>query len=171
MADTLTLNVKATCDWSLIEALDLANVVDASSVTYSDSLTDGTTAGLADVIWHDTRALAATTNDDLDLTALTQSIYGSTVTKTFAKVRGLLIINLSTTAGDDLEIGGSGGNEWNVPFGATGDKIEVRANGTLLLAAPEDGYAVTNSSADILRIRNPGANTINYKIVIWGTSA
>jgi len=30
---------------------------------------------------------------------------------------------------------------------------------------------VTNSSADILRIRNPGANTINYKIVIWGTSA
>lgn len=155
--------------WLNVQALDLSEVVDRGNVTVEHDFESGTGNNQIDVIWHDRRSINATTNDDLDLTALTQTIYGATVTKTFAKVKAILISNRSTT--NSLEIGGSGGNEWSAPFGATGDKVTVPPSSSLVLVNRIGGWAVTNSSADILRVRNAGGTSTEYDIVILGTSA
>lgn len=171
MADTLTTTAKASVQWAFTESLDLSTITNPGKLEYSLAMEDGTTNGTADKLWQDTRSLATGNNDDLDLTALTNTIYGSTVTISFAEVCGIFIKNNNTTAGHDLTVGASGGNEWNVPFGATGDLIELPANGILLITNPLAGWAVTNGSADLLRIGNSSGSTISYSIVIWGRSA
>ena len=168
---SLVTELAAKIKWVAQSALDLSNVNDSSSVEYKDTLGSGTNTDESDVIWHDTRTLTTGNNDDLDLTALTQTIFGSTVTKAFAEVCGIYIRNKNTTAGQDLTVGGSGGNEWSAPFGATGDKVNLPADGLLLLTNPKAGWAVTNGSADTLRIGNASGNTVTYDIVIWGRSA
>lgn len=171
MADTLNTTVSASVAWARTEALDLGNVVDSNSLKYSVTMADGTSASQADKVWHDERTLAASANDDLDLTALTQSIYGSTVTTSFAKVKGILIVVTTTTTAYYLTVGAAASAEWTAPFNAAGDKVKVGANSALLLSSVVDGWAVTDTSADTLRISNPSAGSVTYRITIWGASA
>lgn len=171
MADALSNTIKAEFDWVFQETLDLSNVTDQARVQYNVTTADGTANSQADKIWHDTRSILTTANDDLDLTALTTSIFGSTVTISFVEVVAILIINTNTLTGELLEVGGSGGNEFVAWVGAAGDKVKVGPNSVFMIANVVDGYAVANGSTDILRIRNPGATTVTYKIAIVGRSA
>src|SRR5688572_4302932 len=99
MADTLAVDIKASLVWLFQDAIDLTVVSDSSKLEYAESLADGTAADQADKLWHDQRTVAAGANDDLDLTALVNTIFGSTVTINLVKVKALLIVNLSATAG------------------------------------------------------------------------
>ena len=171
MADTLAVDIQASLAWLFQDALDLTTVADVSQLAFARSLADGTAAGQADKLWHDRRTIAAGANDDLDLTALTQSLFGGTVTIPLAKVKALLVVNTATAAGEDLEVGGSGGAEWSAPFGAAGDKVKVPADSCLLLVNRVSGWTVTNGAADVLRIRNAGSGGIDYQIAIVGTSS
>lgn len=172
MADTLTHTIRASINWTFREALDLSNVNDAATLEYSKDCADGTSADQCDKIWHDQRVITTGANDDLDLTALTNSIFGSTVTINFVKVKSILIVNTSTTAGDELKLDSSVTNGFLGPFnGSNTSKIEIGPDSACLLSSKKDGWAVTAGTGDILRINNPNAGSVTYKIVIVGTSA
>lgn len=174
MADTLSADIRASIGWLFQESLDLSNVSDSSKLEFTASTSDGTAADQADLIWHDQRIVPSSSNDDLDLTNLTSSIFGSTVLIDLAKVKAILIVNTSTTSGDVLRIGGAGagGNAFNAPFNGDDDAVvEVGADSALLLCNKKDGWAVTGDDEDVLRIANPGASAITYKVAIVGTSA
>ena len=102
---------------------------------------------------------------------LANAIYGSIVTYNFAKVKAILVVNLSATAADVLRVGGAGaGVAFATPFnGSATAQLEVPAEGCLLLVNKKNGWAVTAGTGDILRIQNPGASAINYRIAIVGT--
>jgi hypothetical protein len=171
MADTLAVDIKASLSWLFSEALDLSSINDNGKLDYAQSLTDGVGADQADVLFHDQRTVGNGANDDLDLTALSHSIYGSAVAFSFAKVKGILVINLSTTASDVLRVGGAGaGAAFATPFnGSDTAQVEVPADGCLLLVNKKNGWTVTGGTGDVLRIQNPGGAAINYRIVIVGT--
>jgi hypothetical protein len=171
MADTLTAQIKASLHWLFQETLDLATVADDAKLEYDKTLADGTGADQADKVWHDSRALAAAANDDFDLNALANTIFGSTVTINFAKVKAILIVNLATTAGDDLTVGGAASQEWTAWVGTAGDKVRVPADSCLLICNKKTGWTVTGGASDTLRISNVGANPITYRIAVLGTSA
>lgn len=171
MADTLAVDISAKAQWLFSDALDLSTVADASQVSYARSLSDGTGADQADKIWHDSRTLAAGGNDDLDLTALAQTIFGSAISISFSKVKALLVVNTSTTTGDQLRVGGAAANAFSAPFnGVSASLVLVGPDSPLLLANKKDGWTVTAGTGDILRIHNPTANAITYRIVIVGVS-
>lgn len=173
MSDTLAVDIKTSLNWSFQDQLALATLSDVSKLEYTGSLSDGTATNQADKLWHDQRVLSPTSFEDLDLTNLTNTLFGSTITINLARVKVLLIINTSTTGGDDLLVGGAGNanNAWSAPFNADQDaKIELPADSTLLLTNKPAGWVVTGGSSDILRIDNPTANSITYKIVVVGTS-
>jgi hypothetical protein len=171
MADVLTLNATAKVSWTFQDALDLTTVSDNSNLNLSTDYTDGTSAGKADKIWSDKRTLAAAGNDDLDLTALTDTIFGATRTVTLVKLKGVFIYNPTSTAGDFLWLGGSVTNAHANLFGDATDKIKIGPLGKIMIESPTDGLAV-DGTHKILRITNGGANTItDYRIVIWGTTA
>jgi len=171
MADTLTSQIKASLNWLFQESLDLATVADDAKLEYDKSFADGTAADQADKVWHDSRTLGVGANDDLDLNALANTIFGSTVTINFAKVKAILIVNTATTAGEDLTVGGAAAQEWTAWVGAAGDKVRIPADSCLLITNRKNGWTVTNGASDTLRITNAGTGSITYKIAILGTSA
>lgn len=174
MADTLTVDVKASLHWLFQESLDLANVTDAARLEYARSINDGVAVDQADKLWHDQRTLASGASENLDLTALTQSVFGSTVTISFARVKAILIVNLATAANEDLAVGGagSGANAWHAPFKNDPDaKVVVAADSVLLWVNKKNGWTVINNSSDVLKIANDGLGSVTYRIAIVGTSS
>ncbi len=170
MADTLSCQFKASIHWYFQESLDLAFVLDAAKLEYDRSLADGTGVDQADKVWHDARTLAAGASEDLDLNALANVIFGSTVTINLAKVKGLLIVNLATVAGEDLIVGGAAAQPFSAWLGASGDRVRVPADSCLLATNRKSGWAVVNGVGDTLRIANVGTGPISYKIAVVGTS-
>lgn len=170
MADTLAIDVLAKVSWLFQDALDLSTVSDVSSLEYKKSLADGTGADQADKMWHDQRTILTAADDDLDLAGVLTNAFGATVT--FVKIKGILIVNTSTTAGDELYLDSSVTNGFLAPFnGSATSKVEIGADSPLLLCSKKDGWTVTAATGDILRIHNANAGSVTYKIVIWGTSA
>ena len=173
MADVLTLNLNAKIDWVLRETLDLSTVTDTAAATYTAAVADGTGADQCDKIWHDSIALATGLSTTLDLSGgLTTTIFGTAVAFTFVKVKAVLIVNTSTTAGDELVWNGTIANSWLGPFnGSATSKIEIGPDSALFVSSKKDGWAVTAGTGDIITITNAAGGTITYKIVIAGTSA
>lgn len=169
---TMTSQVKAEINWVQRTALDLSTVQDASKLSCSTDLATGTAINLADLVWHDTRTVASGANDDLDLTAVARTIFGTSVPSPFVKVKSILIWNRSTATGEELVVDSSVANAFTGwCAGSITSKKQIGPNSPGLFANNCDGWAVTGGTGDILRITNTGAAPIIYDIVIIGTSA
>jgi len=129
----------------------------------------GTSDNKFDLVWSDTRSLAAAA-ESLDLYGvLTTKVTG---TISMVELCGIFIRNESTTATSRLSVGAGANPSFTGLFGATGDIVIVPASGLFVFFAPLDGggITVTNTTADILYI-DSGAATITYSILLLGRSA
>ena len=170
---TLTAAVQTRITWNNVDALDLSSITDQSALDVLKQIASGTAVDQCDVVWHDERSINAGANDDLVLSALTQTMYGSTVTKAFAKIKYVLIYVKSTTSGDKLIIKSSVTNSILTPFnGINTAQLVIGADSAAMpIVNKKDGFAVTVGTGDVLRINNPGAGAVTYQIAILGTSA
>lgn len=152
--------------------LDLGEATATLSKEYRAKLVTGTSAGQVDRIFHDTRTLAASANEDLDLAGSLVDALG--VALTFVKVKGLFI---SAAAGNtnNVVVGGAASNGFVSWVGAAAHTVIVRPGAVLgLFAGQADaaGYPVTAGTGDLLRVANSGAGTsVTYDVVVIGTSA
>lgn len=164
---SISLTVRGT----VVKNLDLKTVLATLNFARGFSLDNGTGANQADQIWDDTRTLAASATEDLDLagTAL-QDAFGANMT--FVKVKGIFVAAASGNT-NDVVVGAAATNTFVGPFGAATHTAKVRPGGVLALAcADSTGWAVTAGTGDLLRIGNSAAGTpVTYDIVIVGTSA
>lgn len=166
---TLTSRVAVTLTAALASALDLVTAGADLVVKEVQDFANGTGANQADKVYSDTRTIAASTTEDLDLAGGSLSdALGAALT--FVKVRAILIIaNEGNT--NNLHVGGDANA---VPiFGAAADFIVVKPGGLFLWTAPDAaGVTVTPGTGDILQVANSGAgSTVTYRVVILGTSA
>lgn len=168
MATTLSLDLGLKLDINYVESADM-NVKRAAFVkSFLDSLANGTGSDQADLLWWDTRTLTAT-SEDLDLAgSLLDPL--SQAAMTFAKIKGIFIENTSTTSTEILIVGGAAANQFINWVGDASDAVKIGPKGVLLLWSPEDGYAVTADTGDLLKI-DAGSDTITYNIILIGTSA
>ncbi len=173
MADTLATDLKASLAWLFTETGELTSVHDNAALEFRATFSDGTAANQADRLWYDEREIAASSNDDLDLTALARTLFGNALSMEFAKVKAVLVINLSASSGDVLRVGGAGaGSAFAAPFAGDADaQVEVPPDSPLLLVNRGDGWSVTAGTGDILRVQNTSASPVSYRIAIIGTSA
>lgn len=168
MATSLSVTLENVLRWTYSSPLDLSTPKDASSLDLGDTLANGTGDDQADMIFHDQRTLAAT-SEDLDLAGgITNTLTGATMS--FAKVKALLIKVVTTGTGKKLTVGGASATQFIGPLVDASDKAEVGPNGILFWWSPTDGWTVGAGTADLLKI-DAGANTIVYDIIIIGTSA
>ncbi|MCE9555206.1 MAG: hypothetical protein K8T91_17795 [Planctomycetes bacterium] len=173
MSDELSLDIRGSLSWLRQESLPLSTVADAARLEYAVNLSDGDGAGEVDALWHGEIELAAAAQQDLDLTNLTMTMFGDTISVDLAAVKAMLIVNTATEAGDDLLIGGagSGGDAWAGPWNNDQDaKQVVAADSAALLVNRLEGWPVTAGSANVLRIKNNGAGPITARIVIAGVA-
>lgn len=166
----MDLNLSAT----LLTALDLVTATAPLSQTLTPlDLTSGTGANQADTIFSDTRSLAATATENIDLYTWSNALGD---TQTNARIKLLLIRNKNTATGDVLRIGGLGNSgAWDSPFNSDHDAtVDIQPGGYLILSAPlATGYTVTSSSVNhTLKFANTSAsNTLAYDLVVIGASA
>lgn len=151
-------------------AKDLVTVSAPLDRIFRSQLNNGTAAGQADLIFSDTRTLAASASESLDLAGSLVDALGATLT--FARVKCLYV---AAAAGNtnDVVIGGAASNAFVNWVADATDKVRVRPGGALLLWAPgATGYPVTAATGDLLQVANSGAGTsVTYDVVIIGASA
>jgi len=166
LTSTTTLQLIAT----LIGTTDFNAPTFPLNTIQTMELTDGTGLGQADKLWaSQSRTLTATTSENIDLAGSLTDKFGASIT--FARIKKILIVFHTTTAGYTLEVGGAASNTWATMFGAANDYIKVRGGGLLFAYAPDvTAYAVTAGTGDILKINNPNAASITYSIVLIGAS-
>lgn len=167
MALTSTLRIVA----SLLETSALDLVTASAPVDFAErvTLTSGTGANQADRVFSDTRTLAASATEDLDLAgSLTGALGGSVV---FARMKALIVraadgntnnVNVIRPASNGVPL-----------FLAASDGIPVKPGGSFVWIAPDaTGIAVTAATGDLITFTNSGSGTsVTYDVIIIGASA
>jgi hypothetical protein len=145
-----------------------------ATIAKTISLTDGTAANNADLIFVDQRTVATATNDDIDLAGSLTDAFGVTIT--FAEIVAVLVINgpISGSANTtDLTIG-AGSNPFVGFLGGTAPTIgPIKPGGVFMIFAGDAAGVgtVTAGTGDILRIANSSGASATYQICIIGRSA
>lgn len=167
---TMTSSVNVQLDALLTSALDLSTGSSPLTIAQHYPLTSGTGANQADKVWSDTRTLAASGTENLDLAGVLADAFGATLT--FVKVKAILVRAASGNTNDVLLGGHASAAFVNWVSDAT-DVIVVRPGGLFLLVAPgASGYGVTATTGDLLKVTNSGGTTgVTYDVAILGTSA
>ena len=173
MADTVTGQISLGAQWSWITPLgDGTTPKDIGTFPYAFTFLNGSGAGQISKVWHQTLpAIGSSSSQTLTLSALSNTIFGASVGVAFTSIKFLLIINSSTTTGEDLLIGGAGTHPWGgagLLISSTTATISVPANGCLMAVAQGAGWAVTSSSVDQLKFANSGAANNTPTVLIMG---
>lgn len=133
------------------------------------SLTSGTGANQANVIFTDERTVADSASDNIDLAGGLDNPFGDVIT--FDAVK-LIYIKASATNTDDIILGGAMSYAFQGPLGDTDQTVAIAPGGVFLVAAPVDGWPVSPGTGDILTILNAsGDDPATYDIVLVGVSA
>lgn len=157
---SLSVNLSLGLQWTHTKVQDLNTANDNNNYSFTDSLADGVAVDQADVIWHDRRTLNA--NDEtLDLTASLTNAFGTSVT--FAKIKGITIVNRQTESGRNLTVGGAPTAPLNI------GTMVVGPGGMRQIWEPSAAGIAVGANDQLLI--DSGASSIVYDIVIAGTSA
>lgn len=126
----------------------------------------GTGANQANNIFTDTRTLAASATETLDLAGGLTSALG--VTLTFTAIKAIKIH--AAAANTNNVVVGGGSNPFIGPFVDPTDKLSIPPGGMLLLANPSAaGWAVTASTGDLILVANSSSGTgVDYTVTIVG---
>lgn len=166
---TLTARISLNIDAILADALDIGTVEYHPQYGANYVLTDGSGANQANSIFTDTRILAASATEDLDLAGVLVNAFGATIT--FDKIKAL-IIKADAANTNDVLVGGAASAQASAFFGDVTDVVKVKPGGMLALVAPDaNGYDVTATTADLLKIANSaGSTAVGYTIILIGVS-
>ena len=145
------------------------------ALKYLQKLSEGVGASQIDLAYVDERSVAASTNDDIDLSGVISTAIG--VSFAAVEIVGIVIINAPFKSNDpantsDLTIG-AGANPF-IGFLAATDTIgPIKPGGIFMLIAGDLAGigTVTAGTGDILRIANSSGGTAKYQIAILARSA
>lgn len=164
---TFNANLALTLAATLVNSRALDAVTQSVSNASSFTLSDGVGANQAKSMFSDTRTLAASGTENLDLVGVLLDAFGTAIT--FTKVKAI-IIKASAANTNDVVVGGHASAAFFSFFGAATHTLKVKPGGMVALVAPDvNGYAVTATTGDMLMVTNSGAGTgITYDIIIIG---
>lgn len=126
--------------------------------------TDGT--GKADLMFSDTRTLAASANEDLDLAGVLASAFGATIA-----AAELVLLYIEAAEGNTNNVNVTRPAANGVPiFLAAGDGRGIKP-GDFFLIVDSAGIAVTAGTGDLVNVANSGAgSSVTYDVLILARS-
>lgn len=162
----LAATIKAAIAYKLSGSPDLGSVRSEYGGHANTELQNGTGDFQATKVFSDTRQLAASATEDLDLSGTLASPLGGTVVFTAIKA---ILIKAAPGNTNNVIVGGAAANGFIGPFGAANNTIAVRPGGAFLLTAPKTGWPVTAGTADLLKLANSaGGSVVDFDVVIVG---
>lgn len=162
----LTTTISASIAAQQTSPIDLGTGKFDLSKKYAKSLAEGNLANQANKIFTDTRQLAASATENLDLAGVLIDVFGQTIT--FTAIKSLLIVAKDTNV-NDVIIGNAAATAWVGPFGAGTHTFAIRPGGFMAFCAPSTGWPVGAGTTDFLKVLNGGGTTVvDYDIVVVG---
>lgn len=164
LSTTIDVNLAAV----LSAALDLGAAGYSPVINKRITIPTGVATGQADQIFTDTRTVAASGTDALDLAGTLVGPLGGTLT--FVKVKAVLV---RAAAGNTNAVRVNRPATNGVPiFLAASDGVDVLPGGMFLWVGQGAGVTVTPATGDLINCDNSGSGTpVSYDVVIIGTSA
>lgn len=152
---------------TLENPMDVNSAIQSLAWGASNAFTTGTGANQAQNVWTDTRTLAASGTEDLDMNGVLLDAFGGTIS--FTKIKAI-IVKADPNNTNDVTFGPKATNGLISPFNAATDRVKVKPGGVVVMVAPDaNGYAVTAATADILTVTNGGAgSSVTYTIIVVG---
>lgn len=166
---SLTATVRVSVKAAHTRALDLGTPAYNLAKAIDLAFASGTGSSQADLMFTDTRTVAASGTDALDLAGSLTDAYGTTLT--FVELRAVVVTAAAANT-NNVRVNRPASN--GVPlFLAAGDGIDVPPGGFFAWGCPADGkVTVTASTGDLLNLDNSTSGTsVTYDIVILGVSA
>lgn len=167
MAVSATIRANITVEHT--GAVDLGDSTWEGRFNKLITLTNGTGANMADLAWGDTRTLAASATEDLDLAGVLADAFGATITA--AELVAIMVVAADGNT-NDVVIGAATAP---IPlFGGTAGTFSVKPGGIFLCAAPGAAGQLTigAGSTDDLKVANSGGGTsVTYDIMILARTA
>lgn len=167
MAVTQTGSISLKVISDLVNTLDLTSVRANLRKNFNITFKNGTGANQANALFHDTRTIAASGNEDLDLAGALSNAFGQTLT--FTKVKAVII---RAHEGNTNNVQVTRPADTGCPiFMAAGDGIAIPPGGMFAFVVPTaGGVTVTASSGDIINVANSSSGTgVTYDVIILGT--
>ncbi|MHC2578228.1 hypothetical protein ACVI1J_009682 [Bradyrhizobium diazoefficiens] len=147
--------------------LDGRDVVDRMPDAADIQLGSGTGYGKADIAFMDTRTLAASTSENLDLAGALVDAFGATIAA--AKVKAIMIENPEASL-STLTVGAAASNTFNGPFSGATHSVDLKP-GDRVLFVSRTGWPVTAATGDLLKVANGAGGSVNYNIEFIAASA
>ena len=141
---------------------------DDNRLVFEQYFNEGNGENQAEAVWHlSGQELGDGEDLTLDLTALTRTVLGDTLTTTFLTIKAIFIVNRSEEWGAELLVGGAAAYEWYYPFGGSGHIVSVPPDSPLLLCNRIWGWAVDDSNKNLLL--EAAGGDVEFDIAIIGT--
>lgn len=138
----------------VVDTLNLTDVTDTATVSYSVTMADGSGADQANRYWRDVITTAAGQTVTIDLTDLELNVFAGTGTLNLAKQKVVAIRNLSTTTAVTVAMGTS--------------LTAVLAPGGVVYAVNPSAAGWTAAS---LTLTNGGGSAVDVEIHLVGVKA
>jgi hypothetical protein len=168
---TLTSKITLATSLNAKSIADLGSNSGTRAVSVALSLAAGTGAGQADIAFVDTRTLAASGTEDLDMAGSLVGIEGAAVV--FVRIKAIVVVAAAGNT-NNVVVSRPASNGL-VLFSAASGALPIRPGGFLAVGTgPVDatGIVVTAATGDLLTITNSGAGTgVTYSIAVVGCSA
>lgn len=159
---SLSLQVAA----KLTGVADLGNPVAPVALEKIVRMVGGTDAlGKADILFADTRTIAASSTENLDLAGVIAGLLGNTITA--AEITAI-IVTADPTNINDVQLFGAASNAFNGPLSGTTPKLSVGPD-DVAMVTNKKGWTVTAGTGDILLVGNSGSGSaVTYTIILIG---
>ena len=166
----MTLGVRALFQLAadLTSALDLTTVSAPANIARQINFVDGAGAGAANRIWTDSRSIAASGTDSIDLAGSLTDPFGAALT--FARIKGVII---AASPGNTNNVLVTRPASNAVPLLSAAANIPVKPGGLFVWLDPSAaGVVVTAGTGDLLDLVNSGAgSSVAYDIAIIGAAS
>jgi len=163
VTDVVSGTLRTTLTWNRTDTQQLGTVSNKKTQSGSYTIADGNSSGQADLVFTDTRTIAANTVEQIDLLNLTQATLGVSVPFSFRQLNLVRVVNKETAAGKRLLFGVDPGRPTSVYAASIGPASEWSA------INHKDSWLVTAANS-VVRICNPTASPITYSLYLIGTS-
>ncbi|MEV4093788.1 hypothetical protein [Streptosporangium saharense] len=151
---------------NLTSSLDLTTVSAPLNWARQLNLANGAGAGQVNRLWSDTRTVAGSATDSIDLAGSLTDPFGQALT--FVRIKGL-IVAARTTNTTDVRITRASNA---VPLLSAAGYIPVTPGGLFVWFDPSAaGVVVTAGTGDLLDMVNSGGTAATYDVVIIGAAS
>lgn len=160
----LNLEVSARIEGVVTGSNDLAAPEQSLNVKEVLTFLTGSGPAQASAVFSDTRTLAASATETLDLNGTLLDAFGQSVAFTSLKA---ILIKAHATNTNNVVVGDAASNAQTGFLGATGT-ITLEP-GDFALLVSNNGFTVTPTTADLLKVANSAGGTgVTYDVVLIG---